>query len=278
MKNVTKPPARSQKDLPRMGRPPDHATYLQWLSMTQELCAVIKTRAGKTPNRLIEEALGVGTKDSSGQYTGRYFSRFLNESGTRDPKAMTPDRLSQVAERAAACGWLRRADLPEWHPRRNGTGGPGSRLASLIVPDDELLSERLSEIQRERLLLLRAVENAIAAVRALQEARKACKFAELVDATPLSDWIDGEEVHLLRDNPIDLDSFVGMLDATAVVVVTGPRDLIATLPKLPTKKTMKRPSSLDPAGTNPAHSVSPKKAKPVAKRPKKGAVLIGKSV
>lgn len=278
MKNVTKALPPKQKDLARMGRPPDRVTYLRWLAATQELCAVIKTRAGKTPNRAIEEALKIGKPDSTGHYTGRYFSRFLNESGVRDPKAMTPDQLSKYAERAAARGWLRKEDLPSWHSGRTSTGGLSSKLASLIVPEGELLIEQLSEIQRERLVLLRAAQNATDAVRALQVARKACKYAELVDATPLTDWIDGEEVHVLRDNPIDLDNFLAMLDATEVVVLTGIGNLVPTPPKQRKNKRITSPFPPDPAGTNPAQSARPRKAKPVARRPKKGAVLIGKSV
>ena len=275
---MTKPPPPSHKDIARMGRPPDRVTYLRWLAATQELCAVIKTRAGKTPNRLIEKALNIGKRDSlTNEFTGRYFSRFLNASGGRDPKAMTPDRLSQVAELAAKRGWLRREDLPSWHFGRSGTGGLGSSLAKLIVPDGELFSEQLSEIQRERLALLRAAQNAGDAVRALIAARKACKFAELVDATPVVDWIDGEEVQVFRENVIELHSVLAMLDASAVVVQHELGDLIPTLPKQPKRKTMASPSATDPAGTHPAQSARPKKAKPVAKRPKNGAVLIGKS-
>lgn len=163
----TKIPPVSQAGKARMGRPESKEVHAAYAAETKRLMTAIKEGAGKLSNRRIEEGLGIG-RDKTGAYSGRYFSRYLNVDGAVVKAALPPDRLSQIAEKARALGWLpvekREKGLIHRQPYRH-----------LDVPDGALLSEKIQQVVAERESLLKAQNDAVAALTTLQATMTSCE-------------------------------------------------------------------------------------------------------
>lgn len=216
---VSKSERPQQKNKPRMGRPPSKAAYLSWVNKTLELAAAIKTGAGGISNAKIETALGIGAHDrdkdthtDTGLRTGRYFARYLNESGKGKPVALTPDLLAQLAERARAQGWLKKS-------QKSSLIQIPDPFEELSIPDGELMTERLSQIQTERLDLLQARQEAVVALNRLSTVMASCRLTEFMHL--VTDMHEGEETGVWFDGfAVDLSQLASKL-AAAVVIADG---------------------------------------------------------
>jgi len=224
MGNSTKDPKPKQTGKGRMGRPPNAAVYAVYVKETLALMFAIKKGSGGLSNPKIEKALGIG-QDETGHYSGRYFSRYLKTSKTAKPVALGPDKLSQIAEKAAELGWL---DVPKSkHGNMFKLKDPFAHLKvakkkllsdpiSLVEPETkQLLSDRISLVKSERLALLKAQTEAVAALKALEATIKSCKnlcFMHMVD-----DEVDGETVQVAFDGlGVDLNKTAVSISAAFV--------------------------------------------------------------
>lgn len=199
-----------------MGRPPNKETYAIYVVETRNLMAAIKAGAGNLSNREIEEGLGIG-RDETGAYSGRYFARYLNSPNSKNKAALLPDRLSQIAEKAQALGWL---------PKDKKSGIViRSQFKHLQVADGELLSERIERIKNERAMLKKAQVEVIEALNKLTATMKSCKSAGFV--YPMVDIEDGEEFGVMFDGfSLNLESMIEKISASIVFdeefIVDGP--------------------------------------------------------
>ena len=200
-----------QVEQPRMGRPPNREVYATWLNATLELAAAIKLGSGGKSNKAIEEGLCIGTKDKvTGEYTGRYFARYLNKSGKGKPVAMPPHLMNQAIERAQELGWLEQ-------PPMSGLIKKPDPFVHQGIPEAEVLSERLSQIQQERLELLQARQEALAALEHLSSVMASCRLAGFMHAR--EDIHEGRKVNVWFDGlDIDLASIAATIAAASVIV------------------------------------------------------------
>ena len=198
----------SQAGKPRMGRPPSKAYHKDCVSQTRELMMAIKAGAGNLSNAQIEQRLGIG-RDETGACSGKYFGRYLNSPKSTSHAALSPDRLSQIAQRARQEGWIAGDE------KRGGLTTPGP-FKHLEVAEGELLSEKILDLKAEQARLHAAQAQAIAALENLVAQMDSCKSMRFVHAK--TDVIDEEQVDVLFDGlNLDLQGAIRAIAAGFVV-------------------------------------------------------------
>lgn len=155
---------------------------------TQKLMAAIKRGSGNLSNAKIEKALNIGKEAETGTYSGRYFGRYLNATGTGTSVAMQPIQLANIVEKARELKWL---TVPMYGTKMITAPDEFKHLAT---PDGVPINERIVEIRDERNALKKAQLKAVKALNDLAQSIRASKHVGFVHN--LADDVDGETVNV----------------------------------------------------------------------------------